>query len=1231
MPENCLDINLHHSSGTSQQQRMLPALDSGYVKVDERTTADLLLFAKTYGTYLNYHNEKNQLTGDWSSFMSRDISVIIANIQDWGKQGKDYISYINDLYDQIKSAPTPLAAQIHFKYIFDFTFSFIDHINNVLKQLPADSEYSVFLNTAIASKLSVPANQLSTYYTSFITTVLSGLAISNTDPLAPFSELIFVPLAGANFASRFGYIGNDPWKLPLNVIIPPASLFLGDPIADIVTNNFFTGAVTSLLNGIISIVNLTSSFLEKTLNKYPGHEPHYALYLGFIRLFRFAQDHLNLYTQRHLRFYYKDVLQLNNNTGIPDTAHLVFTLQKSTDQHLLTRGTQFKAGKDAANHDIYYSLTDDIVLNQAVVGSLKSLYTIKNFKNGTANIPQQLFASPKANSSDGQGGKLTGTDKSWYPFGDLANSDFVNKSKGNIGFAIASNIFFLNEGVRTVTVTINCDAISNSILAALGASLPPNSISAGFTGNKKWFDSGDYLPDTGSGTTIQTDTTNNQIIITIKLNGNAPPVIPYSQKIHGGFFQQALPMMEIKILDFTYYALIKSLKILTIELKAEVDAIKNLSLQNDAGKLDPTKPFKPFGDFPENKASFIIGSKEIFQKQLTTLTLQFAWQHPLLVPTPVDVLALTEGKWTATGSSDTAVDISGGLLTVSETTNIPQSTPDFTANESCSNVSINGFIKLQLDTPSNDYSLATYLANMAAAKITVVTQPGSGTNETDYTVTPPTPPPAVQLMSAQSMTVGYSAYKKIAFDQSSPDQFNRRSDFFYHIEPFGFREMHPFLLKIPIETDATLSDNIMHLLPVFNMDNDLSDSSDNGSLSGHNNEGELWIGLSSPKTGETHSVLFQVSEGSSNPLKNITKIRWFYLSSNNWILLDPVTQVNDQTNSLSESGLIIFNLPGDETFHNTRADDQLLWIKGVVKNNTDSICKLITIQSNAAKAGFVSDTADKIFFTNHIAANTITKPAVADAALKQTSQPYPSFDGVPQETDPQFHQRVSERLRHKHRAVTSWDYERLILQYFPQIHKVKCLNHTHLNATTQDYNEMKPGDVMIVTIPDLRLLTGANPLLPFTNVGLLEDIKKFVKKLCTPFVHLHVCNPQFEAVQFVFNVYFINNNSNSSYFTEQLNADIQKFLMPWAFGSSTQDIEFGGKIEKSVVLNFVQTRPYVDFVTCFKMLKYTYREDGTYSSPTADADEAIASTARSVLVPYSYHSISPTATCTCNG
>ena len=753
-------------------------------------------------------------------------------------------------------------------------------------------------------------------------------------------------------------------------------------------------------------------------------------------------------------------------------------------------------------------------------------------------------------------------------------------------------------------------------------------------------------------------------------------------------------MVQVLLTEMSNYYVLKSLVINSVEIDVTVNGVKNLVLQNCDGKIDTSKPFKPFGAFPDvNQGnSLIIGSKEIFQKSLNSLYVNFndlyfpcapasvneiltipltpiynnyyinlltnilsngIWEEVLHNPPPLSAVytySYTEaedltGTDTLIGSSVRDYIIRGGvpLVNVSsefikentfiyDPTNTLNQTnqifinvaigisyipePDFTPNVPYSASSQNGFVQLQLTGPTTSYpnpvdlSLQTYLANNQPNPTVKTSTDSSGNITYSVSSSPPSPPPSPTV---SSITINYSAQSMLSFSEMTPVEFANRSQFFYHIEPFGFREMHPFLLPKANEIPANDLDDQMNLLPVFNLDNGAI-SLDTGLARSPNNGGELWIGLTGAVPGETHSILFQVSEGSSNPLKDITTVNWYYLCSNNWILL--TNGVVDYTNNLSQSSLVVITLPGDETLNNTRADSGLIWVKAVVQSNTDSVCKIISIVTNAAKAALVQNIPDNIQFSGNIAADTISKLVTPDATIKQISQPYPSFGGTLPENNAMFDQRVSERLRHKNRAVTSWDYERFVLQKFPQIHKVKCINHTNLNTTTQTYSELKPGHVMLVTVPDLSQLTGANPYLPFTDLGLLEDIKKFIEPLTSPFVKLKVENPQFEGLQFNFNVCF-KQGYDPTFYAGQLNTDIMNFLMPWASGSNTKDIEFGGTIEKSSVLNFVQMRSYVDYVTAFQMSQYIF-EDGVFTSypNLTNIEEAVATTARSILVPF---------------
>ena len=511
MKKPCLDSNLHNYSGTSQQQRALAALVASSAQVDTRNIADLILFAKKYSAYLNYYNLSDTIAGDWQGFMSTDIAVSLATIASINTDDCfDYIS--NTLYPDIITPPslsssTPQYAnqQQTFKFIFDLIASLAYMINqayttnSAFLTISANSDYQQFLNVSIGSKLALPLGLLNDYYVHYLTPNAAVFF-----PPSPFQD-IEAPVDTVVYLSSLNFLTTSPWFYAAPANSNPLDTILGtatptaQSIQQVITSGIFTGTVNDFLNGVAYIVNYTQTTeLQKIISQYPYHSPHYALYLAFLQLFQNAQKHLNEYTGRHMKFYYEKVLQLEPNPGVPDDVYVAFTLQKNTPQHSLNQGTQLQAGKDANGNPLSYALTGNIVLNQASVSELKSLFLLKtgtltganSFTGGT----ETLHASPEANSADGVGGAITNPDGSWCPFGDLNNQVFnplpplPPNPPPAIGFAVASDVLYLNEGTRTVTIIFNC----NSPLSIPNGTAFNTAFTIQFTGNKNWFNTSNY-------------------------------------------------------------------------------------------------------------------------------------------------------------------------------------------------------------------------------------------------------------------------------------------------------------------------------------------------------------------------------------------------------------------------------------------------------------------------------------------------------------------------------------------------------------------------------------------------------------------------------------------------------------------------------------------------------------------------------------------------------------------
>src|SRR5690606_13311893 len=109
---------------------------------------------------------------------------------------------------------------------------------------------------------------------------------------------------------------------------------------------------------------------------------------------------------------------------------------------------------------------------------------------------------------------------------------------------------------------------------------------------------------------------------------------------------------------------------------------------------------------------------------------------------------------------------------------------------------------------------------------------------------------------------------------------------------------------------------------------------------------------------------------------------------------------------------------------------------------------------------------------------------------KSVQQPYPSFGGKPPESDNEFNTRVSERLRHKDRALTIWDFEHLVLQEFPKLHKAKCLNHTYAKDAVID--ELSPGNITLSVIPKMVDSHMSGSIKPKTSQDLKDRIVDFL-------------------------------------------------------------------------------------------------------------------------------------------
>lgn len=356
-------------------------------------------------------------------------------------------------------------------------------------------------------------------------------------------------------------------------------------------------------------------------------------------------------------------------------------------------------------------------------------------------------------------------------------------------------------------------------------------------------------------------------------------------------------------------------------------------------------------------------------------------------------------------------------------------------------------------------------------------------------------------------------------------------------------------------------------------------------------EGTLYIGLKNLTPGSNLNLLFQLAEATADSETEKARVAWQYLGNNEWRdLREGFEILDDGTKGLTTSGIIKIAIPPDITNgpENTLLPRGLHWIKVAAPAYTHAVCETIGVHAQAVKATFaITPKSAPARSATPLPAGSLAKLRVADANVKKVEQPYESFGGRAAEdtgtSKATFYQRAAEHLRHKGRAINSFDYERIVLDAFPEVYKVKCIPHDMALGAARHGQDLEwaPGFVTLVVIPDLVRLKAGENITPRVPISLLESIEEEVCRRSSPFARIRVFNPRYEGIHVNIEVVLVK-NLDQKYYEAELQKDIAHFLAPWYLGDN-EKLRFGQAVYYSDLLKFVESLPYVDFVTQLRM------------------------------------------------
>ena len=999
------------------------------------------------------------------------------------------------------------------------------------------------------------------------------------------------------------------------------------------------------------------------------NEPHTALFFAFLKLMEVSQDHLNQLTKSHLDFYYKKVLQLSNEPFTPDKVHVIFELAKNANDYLIKEKTALNGGKDKDQKILTYQTDEDLVVNRAAVTELKTAYHQK----GT-----QLRYADISNSSDGLGAALDKENPKWSAFGHnqlpgaevgfaLASSVLTLKE------GIRTIRFILTLKSDTAVPNLSATDLQSALQIYLSGEKEWLGPFTPADKNAQDVKSGSFLTKSGSTYTLQVEIAlNANVEPVIPYNedvlqegyNTSSPVVKFLINNAPGSTNKGYPFFN---------GLMQS-RLEKSEIKVFVKGMKEMTGENDLGVLDLSKPFYPFGPQPIKGSNFFIGSKEVFDKEWDNVKLNIEWKDLPKSGTVTDFKKhydayrkkfqgnIGVNDYTITeASSDSAFDgqiVPGNdhfkatpyilenkewesktsvelfdnddskVITINKTGSPASSSMSFlslffgksnfqksvgynyltssknqgvifdeskyavkgkdiaTVLQKLGTKIKKGFLKLSLDQ--------SFLHHLYP-KLYGISLMDNGTANKLIPSEPYTP-------VIESITMDYEAKTKQTLNLQGKnakqilDNYNEKNIQLFHIGPHGQFEQHRFLKDQHAFFDSDLALKNIYLLPQYPVIS------------------EFYIGISNAEAEQSISILIQVAEGSENPeLPTFAKneqLKWSALCSNEWKPLNSDYIIENDTNNLLRSGIIKIQIPKQATQGNTRFPKDRIWLRAELDKNPFTVCQLFDVQTQSTIASFSNQSNDLTHLESSLAPESITKVIDRPALIKAVQQPYSSFGGKPEESDEAFYTRISERLRHKQRAVTIWDYEHLILQEFPEIYKVKCLNHSRFKSGK--LKELAPGYVTVIVAPDLKNKNLFNRLQPRVSQNTLSEVEQYINKYVSLHVHFDAANPVYEEVKLEFDVLF-RKGYDVNFYTKKINDDIIKFLSPWAY-EETAEIDFGGTLYTSIIIDYLEHLEYVDFISNFKM----FHE----SQPTAQKVIS-ASNSAAILVSVEQHKINP--------
>ncbi|MBR1218538.1 hypothetical protein JQ557_11095 [Bradyrhizobium sp. U87765 SZCCT0131] len=1142
---------------TTQAGRQRPALAPGYVGLDERSFAELMAFAPAFGRHVRYIGPDNRPDGDWSEFFLADGAMVLASIAVFDAAA--HSRRFHAALARIHGDHTDAVRLTHLQDVFDIILSLpkdVDAWYGAIARLP-DAPRCRALRSLLASAIRTELAPL--------LAELRGYAAGAGQPGALGHP---IPLDCRHFHAI--------WQTEF--LCPRTAIFQGHfrrqkilaalgPLTTLYDT--LLGAVTDLADHARRDVD--DSFAEGPL------KPHIALYAAFIAQFRKAQARLNALPSRLIDFYYHDVLRETRQPPVADKVFLTFSRAPGITPARVPRGTAFTAGADASGQPIVFTADAALDVTRAQLVKVRTLRTIRGPLLGTAappspdDRPWRVHADEIAIGVDGR----AADGRPWAPFGGTAATTAAPAAP--IGFAIASPMLALAGGQRTITLGLHLDPAAAAAL--LAPHLQTIASATGLTAEEA-FDqiiaaAFDFTATTPSGwhplvpahAAAPAGPDGQSLSFQFVLPPDAPALAPIaapsdevrSTPVLQARLRQAAVMLSGAAGSGQVYplSLLDGLPITHITLETAVVGLPGITVRTVNGPVDATVPFLPFGAPARAGGWFEIQHPEIGGKPLDRMDVTLDWSglpaHPRGFAGYYAQYAVGPDRMPASAAIANDSFRATASVTGHACWDLPAATPAFWLFRTAQ----------AQDKPEPAAPL------QSTTTITLLAEPRADR--------PPAPAGAGLRMTLSEPSFGFgdelytpNVLHALHAIQAPPPQrpwLCRVLDLILLRAPpappvpdvarlYPSPPWQPEIAMLSVDYHATQTidprgdDSFLHLLPTGEFAPAVGRPEGRLLLPACAPDAQLDLAFAGLGVAQRLTLLVQPSDSGHGGA-----VLWQALGKNGWIDLVDGIACHDASLGLSQAGVVTLDLPnmGSDT-----SPGRWSWLRVTPKTAPDDFASLTAITPHAITATRQLNATPGDLTS--IPAKTIKAAAAPLAGVAAVDQPMASFGGRPAETGGTLPIRLGERLRHKERAVLTWDHAHILLERFPQIAKV------HVLAAGEGVSE--PGRLLVVVVPDVQP-GAADPWTPRTSAELRGQIGSSLQQQTSPFARIEVVDPVYIRVRVQADVVFRNAGGAT-----RLVQDLHALLSPGAERLDLPDDADGDDIHVAIA-NFIAARPYV--------------------------------------------------------